>query len=106
MRLLIAPAVMLMLCGQSAAEGIDPDKAASSLGNVLASEEVCQLHYDQAAIATWVETNIAETDMEFPATLARMVRGFKYELGEQSPSERTAHCAQVRRLAKTFGFTN
>ena len=104
MRCLIAPAIMVMLCSQSAA-AMDSEKAADSLGNILASEEACELHYDQAAIAAWVEANVAATDMDFPDTLGRVVRVSKYEITKQSSSERTAHCVQVRRLAKTFGFT-
>jgi hypothetical protein len=104
MRFLIALAVMALLCSQSVAASLESDKAASSLGNVLANEEACQLVYNQAAIATWIEQNVAETDMEFPEALARNVRVFKRELADQSPSERTAHCVQVRRVAKTFGF--
>lgn len=104
MRFLIAATIFLVASGQTLAGSMESMQAATSLGNIIASEEVCELHYNQEAITAWVEKNISESDMDFPSTLTMMVQGSEYQIKEQSPSARTAHCAQVRRVAKKFGF--
>lgn len=42
--------------------------------------------------------------MSFPSTLQLMTGGAEYELEEMSKSALTAHCTQIRRIAKSYGF--
>ena len=79
---------------------------ANSLGNVLASEEVCDLSYDQAAIAAFIEARVPADDLTFPSNLSLMTSGAAYQLKNMSVSAKTAHCTQAARIAKSYGFTD
>ena len=95
-----------VLCWEvSPALATDPNLALK-LGSVIGSEEFCGLSYDQEAIEAFIEKNVAANDMEFAPTLNTMVGGGEVENREMSPSEKTAHCTQTRRVAKSFGFTH
>jgi hypothetical protein len=45
---------------------------ATALGDVLASEDTCNLHYDQDAITKFVNAHVKADDMEFPSMLKAM----------------------------------
>lgn len=77
---------------------------AMELGSILASEEPCGLTYDQGAIVTWIEENIAADDMGFAGTLDIMTRGQGRQVAAMSPSALTANCAAVTGAARHFGF--
>lgn len=98
-----ATAVAIILSASSAMA--DSTQTAMNLGSVLAAETACGLTYDQAAIAAFIEKNVKADDLGFPSTLQLMTRGAEYNLEGMSPSEVTAHCTQIRRLAKSYGFT-
>jgi hypothetical protein len=82
----------------------DSTNIAIQLGNILGSEEPCGLSYDPAAIEAFIEKNVAADDMEFPGTLDMMTRAATRQIKEQGASAKTAHCSQVRRVAKANGF--
>lgn len=84
---------------------LDSYDAAEQLANVLASEQICNLTFDQDAIEAWIEANVAADDMEFSGNLTGSMSLSEYMLDEMPPSAQTAHCAQVRRVSKSFGFT-
>jgi len=83
----------------------DSTLSAMKLGNVLAAETACGLSYDQAGIAAVIEQNVKADDMGFPSALQLMTAGAEADPGDMSQSEVTAHCTQIRRLAKAYGFT-
>jgi hypothetical protein len=83
----------------------DSYDAASQLADVLVSEEMCGLTFDQAAIDAWISANVAEDDMEFTGNLTALTSVSEYSLGDITPSAKTARCAQVRRVSKSYGFT-
>lgn len=83
----------------------DSMNTAVALGSVLASEEPCGLTYDQSAIEAYISKNVKADDMQFPSTLQMMTEGQKYQMKDMSASQMTAHCAQIKRLAKSYGFT-
>lgn len=78
---------------------------ANELGSVLASEELCGLAYDQAAIAGFIEKRVRADDLAFASSLKMMTSGNEFQLRGMSPSSKTAHCTQIRRVAKSYGFT-
>lgn len=88
----------------AAASSIDSMQTAIELGSVLASEEVCSLTFDQAAIERFIEAKVAADDMAFASTLQTMTEGNRYQIGSMSDSARTAHCSQIRRVARANGF--
>lgn len=77
---------------------------ATDLGNVIASEAACGLSYDQAAISAFIESKVPADDMNFPSLLQTMIMGQEYTLQEMSTSGKTAHCTQIARVAKSYGF--
>lgn len=96
--------LVVLLCSR-APEALATDQdLAWKLGSVIGSEEFCGLSYDQGAIEAFVARNVSENDMAFAAELDDQVGGTKVENKEMSASEKTAHCTQIRRVAKSFGF--
>jgi hypothetical protein len=77
---------------------------ALELGSVLAAEEACGLTYDQSAIERFIDKNVPADDMSFPSSLSMMTSGSAVQLEEMTASAKTAHCSQIRRIAKSYGF--
>jgi hypothetical protein len=83
---------------------LDSYEAADQLADVLVSEDLCGLSFNQDAIAAWIEANVAADDMEFSGNLSSHISLSEYTLKDISTSAKTAHCAQIRRVAKNYGF--
>jgi len=77
---------------------------AISLGSVLASEKPCDLVFDQRAVERFIEQRVRATDIEFPSNLMAMRSSYLRQIAGLDQTAKTAHCAQIRRLAKSFGF--
>jgi hypothetical protein len=88
----------------SIAQNFDSMQLATQLGGLLASEGFCGLSYNQTAIEKFIDERVAADDLSFPSTLSLMTEGASYQLEDMSESSRTAHCRQVERLARNFGF--
>jgi hypothetical protein len=84
---------------------MDSMALAVNLGDVLASEAFCGLTYDQAAISAFIDKHVKADDMGFTSTLQMMTEGKEIDLQKMSPSAKTAHCAQIARVARAYGFT-
>jgi hypothetical protein len=97
-------ALLLVMPQQAGATDLESLQLANALGNVLASEEPCGLQYDQAAIAEFVANKVNAEDMGFASSLNMQTIGSKVMITEMSESQKTAHCAQTKRVAKTYGF--
>jgi hypothetical protein len=101
MRALLAVAVLLAAwpaCAQQSSMTV-----ANELGLMLSSEELCGLTFDQAAIEAYIEKNVAADDTSFAGLLAVMA-GRAEEFSRMPASQKTAHCAQVRRSAAANGL--
>ncbi len=101
-RIVVAVALGLWSAQAGAAE--DPTRIALSLGELLGSEEACGLAFDQPAIEAFIDKNAPADDMTFTTTMNIFARPMPDEIAKMSVSQRTAHCAQMRRVAKAFGF--
>lgn len=77
---------------------------AQKIAPVIASEKGCGLALDQSAIEAWIEQNVPSGAMEFTNELNMLIRSNSREVDAMGASQKTAHCAQVRRVAKTFGL--
>jgi hypothetical protein len=77
---------------------------ANELGTVLASEGACGLSFNQEAITAFIEEQVPEDDMGFPSILQTMITGTEFQLRDMSASARTAHCTQITRIARSYGF--
>jgi hypothetical protein len=95
--LAIAAAAVLMPASGYAKDSSD---LALALGTILGSEEFCGLDYDQAAIQAFVRKRVSPDDMGFPSSLESMTAE------TMSDSAKTAHCTQIARIAKSYGFTH
>lgn len=105
MRIAIIAAIGVLASPALALDQMKSMSLAHDLGTVLASEELCGLSYDQNAIAAYVEKRVPADDMGFAGTLDMMTTGAKISLADMSASSKTAHCVQIRRVAKNYGFT-
>ncbi len=86
------------------AQSMETIRLADDLGTILGSEKVCNLTYNQDAIAFWIDTKVPPEDMTFASTLSMMTEGTAFRLQDISESTRTAHCRSVERTAKHYGF--
>jgi len=82
----------------------DSMQVAVELGSVLGSETFCSLSYDQGAIQALIEQHVKADDMAFASTLNMMTTGTSIQNEEMSPSRKTAHCSQMSRVARAYGF--
>ncbi|WP_100965552.1 signal recognition particle [Bosea sp. FBZP-16] len=89
----------------AAAQDMKAIALANELGSLLASEALCELSYDQAAIAAFVEKRVKPDDMSFTNNLRMMTGGQEIQLKSLTASGKTAHCTQIKRVAKSYGFT-
>lgn len=106
---LLAVAALLAAPGAAHAAGDADSRAmiiANDLATILASEEMCGLSYDQAAIAKYVADTVPPEAMGFAGQLNMMTTGAKFSLEGMNESSKTAHCAAVLQTAASFGFLN
>jgi hypothetical protein len=96
--------VMLALGGFNGAQADDSITVALNLGSVIGSEQACGLTYDRDPIERFITEHVKASDMSFPSTLNMMTMGTKVAIKEMSESSLTAHCTQIRRVAKEYGF--
>lgn len=95
------------IMAEAAAEPTDyPDSfvTADRLANILASDELCSIRFNQEAINTYIEENVAADDLEFAPTLRRRATSIYALISMQPKTEQEAHCFQVRRSAEALGI--
>lgn len=97
-------ALFILLTSAMHGYAADSMSLALNLGTVLGSEKFCGLTFDQKAITAYIEKNIRADDMSFPAMLTTMTGGTEIQNKSMSDSAKTAHCTQVTRIAKSYGF--
>lgn len=102
--LLWAVSSLYALGATSAAYAISHHDLSENLSLVIASEKPCNLSYDQDAIAAFIEENVAADDFDFAGDLARKIRLNTHNVESVTASALTAHCAQISRVAKSYGF--
>ena len=77
---------------------------ARSLATLLASEAACELSYSQDAIRLFIDKQVPANDMQFPTELTNSLFFRAEELKEMSASQKTAHCHQIERIARSYSF--
>lgn len=105
MRMIMGGLVMMAGISTAGAQDMEALQVAMNLGNVIGSEEFCGLTYKQAAIEDFIAKSVDEGDMSFNSTLEMAVGSQRIQNKEMTASQKTAHCAQIRRVAKKHGFT-
>jgi len=89
------------------AQAWDPtgrDNLAHELADLLSSEALCNLSYDQDAIRDFVNKNVPADDRQFSRDLIMYTELSKFTLEHLSPSSKTAHCTQIARVARSYNF--
>lgn len=99
-------AAVLLLTLSVDARAQDSTRVALDLGVLIGSETACELIFDQEAIASFIEAKVPESDMEFMSTMNASTRLTEREMSNFTPSQKTAHCTQVRRAAKAYSFVD
>lgn len=102
--LVLAAGVAALAVPAAALDQMERLQLLNGLSTVMASEELCGLSYDQAAIEAYVDAEVPADDMSFISELALMVMGAGALHESLTESQRTAHCAAVRRSARHYGF--
>ncbi len=117
MKYLAATAIALTFAISSPAigggcDGDDFDKKEArakillQLATVLGSETVCGFEYDEDTIKTFItQQHIDENDATFVSDLSLISQGQKSDIEKMSKGMLAAHCVQIRRVAKQYGFT-
>jgi hypothetical protein len=95
-----------MILASVVARASDSDELALQLSSVIGSEQACGLTYDQDAIQRFINEHVSASDMSFPGNLNFFTIGTKAGIERMSQSALTAHCTQIRRIAKQYGFTH
>lgn len=98
------PVLLIGVSGVASADQMDSMRVASDLATVLAAEASCGLEYDQTAIEHFIEKKVSADDMGFPSSLSMLMRASGNNVEEMSASQKTAHCTQIKRVAKSYGF--
>jgi hypothetical protein len=96
----ILAVTLLAAIAAAPAKAMDQDELFAMLG----SEEPCGLHYDPDAIERLMNKYFKPDDTSVINIMGVMVSGHKIQAQQMSPSTLTAHCAQVRRAAKSYGL--
>lgn len=106
MRVPASVALILAPTALFAWSDVDRITTAQALGNVLGSESVCELSFNQDAIAAYIDATIPADDMKFTPMLITMTTASERQASEMSRSALTAHCRQIARVAASFGFVS
>lgn len=77
---------------------------ARALATLLASETPCDLSYNQDAIRQFIDKQVPANDMQFPTELSNSLFFRNEEIKELSTSQKTAHCHQIERIARSYSF--
>jgi len=97
-------ALMLGTVASAHAVSLDSMTVAQALGDLMGSEKYCGLLFNQDAIKKFIDSRVRADDMEFSSMLTVMTTGSQYANERRSLSEKTAHCAQISRVARSYGF--
>lgn len=88
----------------NAADQLSSFQTATRLASVIGSEKYCNFKYHQPAIEKYIESHVEADDMSFPEQLSGAITLVKFGHKSRSKSAKTAHCAQIKRLAKSYHF--
>jgi hypothetical protein len=87
-----------------AEDRMESDRIALDLAQVLGAEKTCGLAFDQGAVEAFIVSKVKPDDMQFSGHLAMFSRVAAGYATEMTPSEKTAHCTQITRVARAYKF--
>src|SRR5687767_12187813 len=102
----IAIAGALTLCMTVTVVAADSLGTAINLGNLLASDSVCNLSFSEEAVSDFIVKNVPADDMEFAGYLQLYTDTGRRKLERMDELSRAAHCTQARRVAEHYGLLN
>jgi hypothetical protein len=98
-------ALLLAFANSTKTGRLESMTLATQIGDLIASEEICGLKHDQNAIEVFIDNNVAADDLSFVSMLDTMTGGAEFTLKDMSQGQKTAHCRQIERVAKSLGFS-
>lgn len=101
---LIGEAVLVVLAVAGPAAAETDMQLALDLGDVVGSEGICGMKFEQPAIAAFIEARVPADDTRFIGIMNTAANVMDKKFARFSASQQTAHCTQMRRVAKSFGF--
>lgn len=103
-RALMLPALLAFTVPAAAWSDVDRMTVSNALGSLLGSETACGLTFDQDAVSRYIDDKVPADDMQFTSMLNMMAGGTAAQIADMSASQKTAHCRQIERAAKSHGF--
>lgn len=104
MKLVLVGLTLFACCATAqAADKVKP-QFVFALGDVLASEQDCNLTYNAQAIESYIKANVPASDIGFAGRLNTATVGAKAAIKEQSASEKAARCAHISNVAAHYKF--
>lgn len=82
-----------------------PLQISLTLGDLVGSEQICDIRIDQARLSAYITEHVPASDMSFSHTMANAADVMPRTYKRMTPSMQTAHCLQMRRLADSLGLT-
>ncbi len=101
---LFTPGAVMAEAAAEPTDYADSFVTADRLANILASDELCSIQFNQDAINAYIEENVAPDDLAFASTLRRRATSIYALISMQPEAEQDAHCFQVRRSAEALGL--
>lgn len=98
------PLALAFLLAVTPAIADDAVRVAIELGMMLGSQEGCGFSFDPAAVNRYIEANVPADAMGFPGDLAVHSRVNTRRVAAMSEDTLSAHCFQVKRVARANGF--
>lgn len=89
----------------SAAAEDSPLQIALTLGDLVGSEEICDISIDQSRLGAYITEHVSAGDMSFAGTMTNAADVMPRTYKRMTQSMKTAHCVQMRRLADALGFS-
>lgn len=92
--------MFVSLCGHAVAN----DSGYRKLGIVIASEEACDLSFDQSALRAYIGNLKLEDAAEYLQNLEIAIRAARSRSNRMKGSQKLTHCLLTERSAKDLGF--
>lgn len=90
------------MASASAAHAEDLSRLALTLGEMLGSEESCQISFDPNKVRASIRKKVPDSDISFMSTVNTAASVAPYDFKKMTASQQAALCEQMERLAKKF----
>ncbi len=103
MRKLACLLALLVLSSSASAESTI--RIALTLGDLAGSEQLCGFAIDSEALEIYIANTIPGDDLDFASTMRDAAKLMPDKFADMSRTMQVAHCTQMKRIAKSLGFS-